>query len=74
MSVELMPLRPDSDSNQIDVKVEKVFESSDARIIYFNFDHMIESTGLVVGGMQTAKDAFYILDSQKRILRIIESQ
>ena len=42
MSVELMPLRPDSDSNQIDVKVEKVFESSDARIIYFNFDHMIE--------------------------------
>ena len=42
MSVELLPSRPDSNQNDLEVKVEKVYESADARIIYFNFDHMIE--------------------------------
>ena len=41
MSVELMPTRADI-SDSIEVKISKVFESADARIIYFNFDHMIE--------------------------------
>ena len=68
MSVELLPSRPDSLENDLEVKIEKVYESADARIIYFNFDHMIEQMGLPSG-----KDAFYILDSQKRILRITES-
>ena len=68
MSVELLPRRPDSDKSTIEVQIAKVFESADARIIYFNLDHMTEQIGL-----PTMKDAFYILDSQKRILRITES-
>ena len=42
MSVELLPTRPDSDGTTIEVQIRKVFESVDARIIYFSFDHMIE--------------------------------
>lgn len=42
MSVELLPTRPDSDGTTIEVQITKVFESCDARIIYFSFDHMIE--------------------------------
>ena len=38
MSVQLLPSRSDSPANVIDVSIERIYESSDSRIIHFGLD------------------------------------
>ena len=67
MSVQLLPSRADGPQNVIEADVEKIYDSNDARIIHFGLDFMAES-------ITAAKDVFFILTSDKKMSRLVESE
>ena len=67
MAVTLLPNRSETLEDSIEIEVEKIFEMQEARIIFIGFD-----TNMEIRNFVGAKDAFYILDSNKRIHHLME--
>lgn len=67
MSVELLQKKTDSINDNVELNIVKIFEMTESRVIYVDFDHLVEQM------KPNAKDQFYILDSSKKIHRLTES-